>query len=32
MGKQYNKVEKRRRRKNRIRRLKERVKATKKGK
>ncbi len=32
MGKQYNKVEKRRRRKNKIRRIKEKVKAAKKGK
>ncbi len=32
MGKQYNKVEKRRRQKNRIRRIKERIKAAKKGK
>jgi len=32
MGKQYNKVEKRRRRKNKIRRIKERIKAAKKGK
>jgi len=31
MGKQYNKVEKRRRRKNKIRRIKEKVKAAKKG-
>ncbi len=32
MGKQYNKVEKRRRQKNRIGRIKERIKAAKKGK
>jgi hypothetical protein len=32
MGKQYNKVEKKRRRKNKIRRIKEKVKAAKKGK